>query len=101
MIFNQALYFSLQIEGFSDYLMGLFNEPEVFKLFVWVLKRLNHNNQLLFKMNFKFIHKLVAEIYERHEETALRNLEIVQLYWETAAKFLLMWGPKSYLQEEM
>lgn len=63
------------------------------------MRRFSLSNQLMFKMNFKYLHRMVQAIYARNEETHLRNIDTVQLYWETAAKFLLLWGARSYLQE--
>ena len=63
------------------------------------MRRFSQNNQLMFKMNFKFVHRLVEGIYSRGEETCMLNIDLVQLYWETAARFLMLWGSRSYLQE--
>jgi len=75
------MYFSLQVEGFEAYLLGLLSQPDNMKLLVWIMRRFSLNNQLMFKMNFKFLHRLVEGVYGRGEQTSLRNIEVVQLYW--------------------
>jgi hypothetical protein len=96
-VFNQSLYFCLKLPNFEDHFIDILSDTGSFKLFVTIIKRLTQNNQIMFKMNFKFLHRIVNSIYSRGEETCLRYVEIVQLYWEIIAKFLLLWGNRSYL----
>jgi hypothetical protein len=30
----------------------------------------------------------------------LKFIDVVQLYWEIAARFLLLWGSRSYIEED-
>lgn len=62
-LFNQILYFCQPILGFAQHIDQLTEDPEVKQNLVQIYSKFLDNNQCLFKLNFKMIHRIVDKIY--------------------------------------